>query len=119
MKQDNKEINYFRLYNGPLASSDINGNNGAFLIPVGSKRLKVIVSDGMGWEHVSVSHIANHMPTWTEMCAIKDMFWDEEEAVVQYHPRKSQYINNVNNCLHLWRPTQEILPEPPSIMVGI
>ena len=29
------------------------GNNGAFMIPFESFTLRVIASDGMGWEHVS------------------------------------------------------------------
>lgn len=35
----------------------------------------------------------------------KDMFFKEDEIVVQYHPAKSEYVNNMPNCLHLWRPT--------------
>lgn len=38
------------------------------------------------------------------MCKIKDVFWDEEEAVYQVHPPKSKYVNLMTNCLHLWRP---------------
>jgi len=53
------------------------------------------------------------------MCALKDMFFREDETVVQYHPAKSEYVNNRPNCLHLWKPTAEELPTPPAIMVGI
>ncbi len=44
----------------------------------------------------------------------KDMFFKEDEIVVQYHPAKSEYVNNMPNCLHLWRPTNGALPTPPS-----
>ncbi|MBR5818147.1 MAG: hypothetical protein IKY62_05825 [Clostridia bacterium] len=47
------------------------------------------------------------------------MFFREDETVVQYHPAKSEYVNNVPNCLHLWRPTGAEMPTPPAIMVGI
>src|SRR4051812_39022729 len=66
----------YRVTAGVLASDARSGNNGAFRVPVGSVYLAVVASDGLGWEHVSVSHAA-HIPTWDEMCAIKDLFWDE------------------------------------------
>ncbi|MBQ6053009.1 MAG: hypothetical protein IJL30_06990 [Clostridia bacterium] len=47
------------------------------------------------------------------------MFFRDDEVVVQYHPAKSEYVNNLPNCLHLWRPRQIAMPTPPSIMVGI
>jgi len=80
----------------------------------------VIWSFGGGWEHVSVTpYNRRHTPTWDEMCRLKGMFFWEDEVVVQYHPAKSDYINNVQNCLHLWRPLNEVMPTPPSITVGI
>lgn len=80
----------------------------------------VIWSYGGGWEHVSVSPFKKHItPSWDDMCKIKDMFFEEEETVVQYHPSKSEYVNNMPNCLHLWRPLVDVMPTPPSIMVGI
>ena len=39
------------------------------------------------WEHVSVS-LPDRCPTWEEMCFIKDLFWNSDECVVQYHPPK-------------------------------
>lgn len=77
-----------------------------------------IVSDGMGWEHVSVS-LKTRMPTWTELQFVKDLFWEDEEAVIQIHPKKSQYVNNHAFVLHLWRPTEVEIPLPPSILVGL
>ena len=53
------------------------------------------------------------------MCRIKDIFWRDDETVVQYHPAKSEYVNNMPNCLHLWRPISQVMPIPPAIMVGI
>jgi hypothetical protein len=71
----------------------------------------------MGWEHVSVS-TRRRAPNWQEMCFIKALFWDEEEVVVQFHPKKSEYVNFAKTCLHLWRPLNAHIPTPPSIMVG-
>lgn len=100
-------------------SDDSYGFNGMFMLSVGTTPLRIIASDGMGWKHVSVSRVGDRRcPTWEMMCAVKDLFWDDEDVVVQYHPAKSQYVNNHPRCLHLWQPTQAELPVPPSIMVG-
>lgn len=48
----------------------------------------IIASWGGGWEHVSVS-LNNRCPTWEEMCMVKDIFWGEDECVIQFHPPKS------------------------------
>lgn len=109
----------FRVKTGQFASDQTYGNNGLFVIALKHKQqVTVIASDGMGWEHVSVSR-KDRPPTWDEMCQIKDMFWDDEDCVVQYHPPKSHYVNNHPNCLHLWRPTGVELPAPMSILVGV
>jgi hypothetical protein len=91
------------------------GGNGVFVVRIKGKHYMVIASNGSGWEHVSVSpHCnANHTPSWDVMSAVKDMFFNPEECVVQYHPPKSDYVNLHPNCLHLWRPTEQELPKPP------
>lgn len=84
------------------------------------KGMTVIWSWGGGWEHVSMDG-KNRMPTWEEMCQLKDMFFTEEECCVQYHPPKSEYVNNIPYCLHIWKPIEKysgILPIPPSLFVG-
>jgi len=97
------------------------GNNGVFLLDLlGCRPLQVIASDGLGWEHVSVSlrRQPRQTPSWNEMCAVKALFWGEEDCVVQYHPPRSSYVNFHPGTLHLWRPTSEFLPTPLPIMVG-
>lgn len=123
----------YRLTSGPTASDFTYGRNGAFCFPsvIPNRMIMVIASDGASWreaglegepwEHVSVhcySGKRQFTPTWVEMCAVKDMFWDGEDVVIQIHPAKSDYVNNHLNTLHLWRPTQTGLPLPPSITVG-
>jgi len=97
---------------------------GAFEIdgPCG-QRLKILASPGdanedIPWEHVSVS-CRNRCPNWQEMCFVKDLFWDAEEAVMQLHPPRSRWINNHPFCLHLWRPLKESIQLPPDISVGV
>ena len=81
-----------------------------FIHPYKPGQVFIIASWDMGWEHVSVS-MKNRCPTWEEMCAIKDIFWCESECVVQYHPPKSEYINNHPYCLHLWKKTSGDFPQ--------
>lgn len=109
--------NEYRIRKGFLASDDSNGANGAFLIPFESTELFAVVSDQMGWDHISVSK-RSKMPSWKEMCFIKNLFFDETETVVQFHPKKTEYINNHPNCLHLWRKHDSEYELPPSIFVG-
>ena len=112
-----KVPNQYRIRDGELGSTDEIGNNGAFLILYQSFTLRVIASDGMDWEHVSVS-LPNRTPNWREMCFIKDLFWDGEDVVIQYHPAKSEYVNVHENCLHLWKPVDFEMQAPPKELAG-
>ena len=79
----------------------------------------IICSVGAGWEHVSVSPFRKSIiPSWNDMCIIKDMFWYDHEAVIQVHPPKEEYVNQMPNCLHLWRCTYKEMVLPPSVLVG-
>jgi len=65
------------------------------------------------WEHVSVHLLDNRrLPTWDEMCWLKDLFWPGHETVVQYHPADVRRLNIHPRTLHLWRPMADIIPEP-------
>lgn len=110
----------FRIKHGQLRTTSHDGNNGAFM--VSSLKLKqplfCIASDGMGWEHVSVS-LSSRCPTWDEMCVVKYLFWGDDDCVVQFHPPKADYVNFHPYCLHLWRAINQVIPVPQSILVGI
>ena len=113
-----------RLRMGPMGSSAAqDGNNGAFYFesPEPGWQLIVIASDGEDWEHVSVrAHNGKRgrTPTWREMCWIKDQFWDDEDECVQYHPKRSAYVNCHQDVLHIWRPIGQALLVPPTDLVG-
>lgn len=115
-------LEILRIGWGALASDSSDGNNGAFELEGSNGRtIFAIASDGHDWEHVSVTVLQgkkNRMPTWEEMARVKAAFWDTEDAVMQLHPPESDYVNAHPLCLHLWRPTQETIPLPPSWMVG-
>jgi hypothetical protein len=109
-----------RVTSGFMSSDASFGNNGAFFVPLrpGQPPIKVIVSDGEGWDHVSAS-MPNRCPTWDEMCKLVALFWDEDDCVMQLHPPRKDWISNHPYCLHLWRPNgPQTIPLPPSWMVG-
>ena len=80
------------------------------------REMAIIASWGGGWEHVSVS-LRNRCPTWDEMCLVKDIFWQDDECVVQFHPPKSEYVNLHLYCLHLWKKIGEKADLPPKEFV--
>lgn len=112
-----------RVTSGPLASIPAYGNNGFFVIRFGAFELRCQVSDGGGWEHVSVTkarpgHQAKKAPNWDDMVLAKGLFWDDEDTVIQLHPPKRDYVNHHPACLHLWRPIGVEIPLPDPIFVG-
>ena len=114
-----------RVLDGPCRSDPSWGAYGQFFVMGPCGMALCIVASGadaddkmaQGWEHVSVS-TRNRPPNWAEMCFVKDLFWEHDECVVQFHPPRSEYVNNHPHCLHLWKQTRAPFPLPPSILVG-
>lgn len=115
--------NEFRVRDSILGSDDSYGNNGFFIFKYRGREIRCQASDGCDpkyqWEHVSVTIDKNKTPSWEIMCFVKDLFWDEEDCVIQYHPPKSSYVNMHPYCLHLWRKINFNQPIPETIQVGI
>lgn len=138
-----KVPNQYRVRKGPYASTDDLGNNGMFVLPLQKKPTGVhavcLASDGLGlkemdidlpaWEHVSVSlqRISNsgnaypekRCPTWEEMCLVKELFWTDDDTVIQFHPKASEYVSQHPFVLHLWRKSGQEHELPPSQYVGM
>jgi hypothetical protein len=125
-----------RVREGEMGTTSLYGHNGAFILPSPEAgwRLFLICSDGTDadaegdlahWEHVSVSArtqgrygIRTRVPSWKEMAFVKRLCWDEEDVAVEFHPRKSEYVNHHPHVLHLWRWKRGEFPTPPPIAVG-
>ena len=110
----------YRVSKGVFASDSRAGNNGHFIIKNGRTDYHIIVSDGEGWEHVSVHCTSNgkeRTPTWSEMCHTKDLFWDKQDVVLQFHPAESDYVNMHKHVLHLWRQVDVQVITPPMYLV--
>lgn len=90
---------------------------GAFDLERDGVQIRVLMSTGDGWDHVSVS-TPSRCPTWEEMHWIKGLFFRPEEAVMQLHPPEADYRNLHPYCLHMWRPQRQEIPLPPGILVA-
>ena len=115
-----KRLERGRMVSGALGSDASYGFTGAFLVkgPRG-KMLRIISNTGEtadGWEHVSVS-TDTRTPRWDEMCFVKNLYWDDDETVIQFHPPLADYVNFDPHCLHLWKPPYPV-PLPDPILVG-
>ncbi len=70
--------------------------------------LQVIVSgrtekDGHRWLHVSAANMAQErMPTYQELCEVKDLFIGRQAKAVQVFPPEAEKVNINPYCLHLW-----------------
>lgn len=98
-------------------ATDYGEKQGAFRIRHNGNMYLFIISEGMEWDHVSMSLNRKRCPTWEEMCWAKDLFFSDDETVIQYHPPKKDHVNCHPHCLHLWR-FQGEMPAPDSWMVG-
>ena len=100
-REPNPRIDKYRATHPVLGDSPAGTNWGWFLW--GELRIMSSGADSKtGWEHVSVSCV-HRTPTWDEMCKVKELFWADDETVLQFHPLKAEYINQMRYCLHLWK----------------
>lgn len=100
------ELNQYREHHPLFKQTE---TSGAFRVFVNGRSFNVIASIDSGadclYDHVSVvPRNQKHMPTWDEMCAIKRMFFKDDEIAIQIHPKEDEYVNIHERCLHLWRP---------------
>ncbi len=118
-----------------LLTTAADGMNGVFEIPFEHNpkvHFLCIVSDGstpdgkmIDWEHVSVragtmndkKKRYERVPNWMEMCWLKELFWNDDECVIQFHPAKSEHVNFHPNVLHLWRYLKADFPVPEKCYV--
>ena len=124
-----KNLNLLNEYRQELVGMIGDETCGSFIIPSKNGKFKfhVIASIDTSidngkentWDHVSVSlvtwdekNLLERCPKWDEMCYIKDLFFEDEEEAIQYHPKKSEYVNIHPYVLHMWRPHGDLLKVP-------
>lgn len=129
MKKDWSHLDRFKDQNYQAGKRE-----GFFCFPIketntGLRCLSIIATDGAEtkWEHVSAKIVfykrekflaKQEVPSWKEMCILKDMFWEPDEAVFQIHPPIEDYVNFHPCVLHLWKHTEIDFLLPPFILVG-
>jgi hypothetical protein len=115
----------WRVQDGPMGTPPDAGNFGAFLIDSCEPgwSLVLVADDGTetAWEHVSVRAMRDgkrsRVPSWREMCYVKDLCWGPDDVVMQLHPAQREYVNQHPHVLHLWRPRTGEVPCPPRELV--
>jgi len=116
-----KELDVYRIREGDYGSDESYGMAGAFRLFSPKQVPLLVMSSGIDgvtrWEHVSVS-CQDRPPTWDEMCFVKDLFWREDETVIQYHPARNDYVNFHPYTLHMWKPMGVNVPLPPTLLIG-
>jgi hypothetical protein len=107
----------------------VNDMDGLYMVPIPWRRdhdprtlppnqmLVVIASQGLGWDHVSVS-LNYRCPTWEEMEYVRELFFADNETVMQLSVPRSDHLSYHPYCLHLWRPQTQEIPRPPDLMVA-
>ena len=118
-----KKVEPFRVAGIP-APKWVSRIDGRFMVPLQCSRrvrrrsdfLLVIATDGLGWDHVSVSH-PHRCPTWEEMEKVRELFFDDSETVLQFSVPRELHINNHPRCLHLWRNQAVEVELPPEWMI--
>jgi len=120
MRDAVEEIEQYRIPDfGQWSSTSEDGPNGVFLIPFSEKvSLACFAASRIDWEQVGVFPVCGdgylaRCPTWEEMCFVKNLFWQGNETVLQFHPSKSEYVNLYPFMLHLWKMTFVDHPLPP------
>lgn len=82
-----RNLNYLNEYRVLFDGKIGDEYNGVFMIPADNKVYQVIASDGMDWDHDSVTlcylnnEIMKRCPRWKEMCEIKDMFLKQKRLL--------------------------------------
>lgn len=130
MRSNTDHIEEFRNTTHPEYKSDKSyGMNGFFVIPISHRDYALVIAssgnlEAMPWEHVSVriaekrnKKLKERIPTWDEMCLVKEIFWGDDECVMQLHPRAVDYVNFHPLVLHLWKPQHVEIPVPPKVAV--
>lgn len=138
MRTDSSHINEYRNKAHPTyRTEDSDCMTGFFVIPLSEDTYALIIASPgcaeMPWDHVSVRigmkkrdpeeaglivpRLNERIPTWEEMCLVKEIFWSDEECAVQFHPKAADYVNCHPCVLHLWKPSDREFPVPPKIAV--
>jgi hypothetical protein len=87
-------------------------------------RLRVICSwaketDGKRWWHVSVTRSDGMLPSYGDMCFVKEHFIGADRKALHIFASKDKHVNIHATCLHLWHCVDgDPLPEFSGVIGG-
>jgi hypothetical protein len=112
------KANRWRITSGKVGSTAEDGFNGHFLVPLEGDLWHLILSDGMGWRHLSCTNAQKKiLPNYHVMCRLKACFFPDDAWVVQFHPPPDEHVNDHPYCLHLWQYIAGEMPHPSIVLV--
>ena len=87
----------------------------AYKVSVNRKIWSVVVTEEDDIRYGRVEHIsfadwnikAKKVPDWYTQCAMKDLFFLPEEECFCVFPKKSEYVNLVESCMHIWHKVED------------
>jgi hypothetical protein len=97
-----------------IASTDADGWNGHFMMPLEGEMWYIVLSDKMGWKRLSIANAQKRqLPSPQVMCHVKELFYGDDEWAVQFYPPKDQHIESgYPYRLDLWMPLNDHMPTP-------
>jgi hypothetical protein len=107
----------YRVIDGDNSTTIHNGNNGLFKLYLRGNRtnlgsmLYITATEKDSWECVEV-YTPVRYPIWEELCLVRNLFWDRNDLVIQYYPREKDCSNFKKYSVCLWRPTNQLIPNP-------
>lgn len=72
--------------------------------------------DGHEWIHASIAR--NTMPSYEDLCVLKEAAFGPELYAFQVFPPVSEHVNIHEHCLHLWGRADGVSPLPNFAMHG-
>lgn len=60
------------------------------------------IIEGLLWYHVSLTRSDDRMPTYDDLCWLKEHWLGDDKWAIQVFPSKDQHVSDHPRCLHLW-----------------
>ncbi len=126
--KDLKKYEQYRVYDGSdllniiFGQYDMLESQKAYVFSKEKGDYYIQTLQTFGWDHISLvvrtyynGKRVERIPGTSELEEVCEMFFGEDEPVVEVHPRREDYVNINPYTLHLWRPINEELPLPPVV----
>jgi hypothetical protein len=103
-----------------IASTDADGWNGHFMMPLEGEMWYIVLCDRLGWKRLSIANAVKHqLPSPQIMRQVKDLFYGDDEWAIEFFPPKDEHIEaGYPYRLDLWMPLHAELPRPTIATFG-